>query len=100
MPHATAALDEIQRSPQPSSSLSRCATSSIAAYTRVFANELAPARGDRSGLGGRALDAQHYVGHRLQPLRRDRLPALVAQPIRAFVELGQRTLRALQVDLQ
>lgn len=67
---------------------------------RVFANELAPAWGDRAGLDGRALDAQHYVGHRLQPLWRDRLPAHVAQPIRAFVEFGQRTLRALQADLQ
>ena len=66
----------------------------------VFAIELAPARGDRARLGGRALDAQHDVGHRLQPLRPDGLAARVAQPIRAVVELGQRTLRALQTDLQ
>jgi hypothetical protein len=65
-----------------------------------FGDELAPARGDSAGLGRRALDAQHYVGHGLQPLRRDRLPAGVALPIRAFVELGQRTLRAFQADLQ
>ena len=65
-----------------------------------FGDELAPARGDSTGLGRRALDAQHYVGHGVQPLRRDRLPACVALPIRAFVELGQRTLRASQADLQ
>src|SRR6478735_1587256 len=65
----------------------------------VYANE-APARDDRAGLDSRALDAEHDVGQRLQPLRRDRLPTRVAQPIRAVVELGQRTLRALQADLQ
>jgi hypothetical protein len=67
---------------------------------RSFGDELAPARGDRAGLGGRALDAQHHVGHRLQPFRRDRLSARVAQPVGAFVELGQRTLRALEAGLQ
>src|SRR4051794_31187154 len=74
--------------------------SRVAAYARVFASGLAPARSDRGGLGRRTLDAQHHVGHRLQPLARDRLLAHVAQPIRALVELGQRTLRALEADLQ
>ena len=48
----------------------------------------------------RAGHAQHAVGHRPQPGRRDRLAAAVADAVAPLVELGQRSLGARQPGLE
>src|SRR3954451_14594669 len=50
-------------------------------------------RRPRPALGRRAREAQHAVGHRLQPGLRDRRAAGVARSVRALLELGQGSLR-------
>src|SRR4051794_34937561 len=62
--------------------------------------QLAPPGRGRAGPGAGAVHAQHDVGHRRQALRGDRLPARVAEPVRALVELGQRPLGALELGLE
>jgi len=49
-------------------------------------------RGTNAAFGCRALQAQHSVGHRLQPAAGNRIAASITYPVCPLVELGQRRL--------